>query len=84
MGTQKNGETYHLLAAHKDFAIQLRASEGDLDRRYFEAIFRFILSRSLVWNFSFDIFHEWRVGTGRAAVCKVSLHTLRYIPTSDE
>jgi hypothetical protein len=51
------------LAGHKDSAIQLRDSEGDSDRKYFEAIFRFILRCSLVWNYSFDIFHEWMVET---------------------
>jgi hypothetical protein len=32
-------------------------------RKYFEAIFHFILCRILVWDFSFDLIHEWVAGT---------------------
>ena len=59
----KIGTYSRLLAVYKDSAIQLRGSEGDSDRKYFEAIFHFILCCFLVWNFSFDIFHEWMAGT---------------------
>jgi len=51
------------LDVHKDSAIQMKDSEGGSDRKYFEAIFHFILCCFLVWDLSPDIFHEWMVGT---------------------
>ena len=59
----ENRDTSYFLAVHRDSAIQLRGSEGDSDRKHFEAIFLPIFCCILVWNYVFDIFHEWMVGT---------------------